>query len=338
MKFWKKSSQVDGGRWIRMGFWADKKVLVTGGGGFIGSHLVERLLEHESKVRVVGRSEKPRNLISCLKKIDYVRANLSKMKSCAEVVHGMDAVFHLASKVAGIKYNVAHPAEMFRANTMLNLMMLEASRIENVERYLCTSSICVYPRYCKVPTPETEGFKDDPDPTVLGYGWAKRIAELQARFYAEEYGMKIAIIRPTNAYGPRDDFSLETSHVIPALIRKVYESNDVLTVWGSGNQTRSFIYVEDLARAMMEVTEKYAVADPVNIGTDEEVTIKDLAHLILELSGKNLLIKFDLTKPEGQPRKFADISKAKEKLNWKPKFTLEEGIKKTIEWYKKFGR
>lgn len=316
-----------------MSFWDEKKVLVTGGGGFIGSHLVERLLEHGSKVRVVGRSEKPINLINYLKKIDYVRADLSKMRNCVKVVYGMDVIFHLASKVAGIDYNVAHPAEMFKTNTLLNLMILEASRIENVERYQCTSSTCVYSRYSKVPTPETEGFKDDPEPTVLGYGWAKRIAELQARFYAREYGMKIAIIRPTNAYGSRDDFSLETSHVIPALIRKVYESNDFISVWGSGNQTRSFIYVEDLARAMMEVTEKYAVADPINIGTEEEVAIKDLAHLIIKTSGKNLLVRFDLTKPEGQPRKFADITKAKEEINWRPKFTLKEGLKKTMDWY-----
>lgn len=317
-----------------MSFWSERKVLVTGGGGFIGSHLVERLLRYGSKVRVAGRSEKQINLVNCLEKIDYVSADLSKMENCIKVVHRMDVVFHLASKVAGIEYNVAHPAEMFETNTLLNLMMLEASRIENVERYQCTSSICVYPRYCEVPTPETEGFKDDPEPTVLGYGWSKRVAELQARFYANEYGMKIAIIRPTNAYGPRDDFSPETSHVIPALIRKVYESNDVITVWGSGNQTRSFIYVEDLARAMMEVTEKYAVADPINIGTEEEIIIKDLANLIIKISGKNICVKFDLTKPEGQPRKFADITKAKEKINWRPNFTLKEGLKKTIEWYK----
>ena len=311
---------------------------MTGGTGFIGSHLVEELLEHELEVRVVGQSEKPINLINCLKKIDYVRADLSKMSNCLKVVHGVNVVFHLASKVAGIEYNIAHPAEMFRTNTVLNLNMLEASKMENTERYQCTSSICVYSRYCKVPTPEIEGFRNDPDPTVLGYGWAKRIAELQARFYAKEYGMKIAIIRPTNAYGPRSDFSPETSHVIPALMRKIYESKDSITVFGSGNQTRSFIYVKDLTRAMMEVTEKYAVADPINIGTEEEITIKDLAYLILRLSGKNLLVKFDLTKPEGQPRKFADITKAKEKLHWKPKFTLKDGIKKNIEWYEKIRK
>lgn len=321
-----------------MSFWDGKKVLVTGGTGFIGSHLVEELLEHELEVRVVGQSEKPINLINCLKKIDYVRADLSKMSNCLKVVHGVNVVFHLASKVAGIEYNIAHPAEMFRTNTVLNLNMLEASKMENTERYQCTSSICVYSRYCKVPTPEIEGFRNDPDPTVLGYGWAKRIAELQARFYAKEYGMKIAIIRPTNAYGPRSDFSPETSHVIPALMRKIYESKDSITVFGSGNQTRSFIYVKDLTRAMMEVTEKYAVADPINIGTEEEITIKDLAYLILRLSGKNLLVKFDLTKPEGQPRKFADITKAKEKLHWKPKFTLKDGIKKNIEWYEKIRK
>jgi len=316
-----------------VGFWADKKVLVTGGGGFIGSHLVERLLEHGAKVRVAGRSEKPHNLISCFEEINYVRADLSRMRNCLKVIRGMDVVFHLASKVAGIEYNFSHPAEMFKANTSLNLTMLEASRIEHVERYLCTSSTCVYPRYCKVPTLETDGFKDDPEPTVLGYGWAKRIAELQARLYTMEYGMRIAIIRPTNAYGPRDDFSPETSHVIPSLLKKVYESNDVITVWGSGNQTRSFIYVEDLARAMIDVIEKNAIADPINIGTEEEIAIKDLANLIIKLSGKDRLVKFDLSKPEGQPRKFADIAKAKGKINWRPNFTLKEGLKKTIEWY-----
>lgn len=316
-----------------MSFYKDKKVLVTGGTGFIGSFLVERLLKYGSKVRVANKSERPTNLLNCLKKIDYVRTDLSKMENCIKAVHDMDVVFNLASKVAGIAYNAPHPADMFETNTLLNLMMLEASRIENIARYQCTSSICVYPRHCTVPTPEAEGFKDDPELTNLGYGWAKRVAELQARFYAEEYGIKIAIIRPTNAYGPRDNFNPDTSHVIPALIRKVYESNDIINVWGSGNQTRSFIYVEDLARAMMEVTEKYAVADPLNIGTEEEVSIKDLIHTIIQICGKDLAVNFDSTKPEGQPRKFADISKAKEKINWRAEFTLEKGLKETVKWY-----
>lgn len=321
-----------------MTFWNGKRVLVAGGGGFVGSHLVEILLKQGSKVRVVGQSEKPINLNSCLEEVDYAKVDLSEIEDCVRSVHGMDVVFSLAAKVAGIEYNVAHPAEMFQTNILLNLNMLEASRIENVERYQCTSSTCVYPRHCKVPTPETEGFKKNPESTVLGYGWAKRFAELQARFYAREYGMKIAIIRSTNAYGPRDNFAPKTSHVIPSLIRKISTSNDSVTLWGSGNQTRSFIYVEDLARAMMEVTEKYAIADPINIGTEEEITIKRLAYLIAELSGKNLSFKFDLTKPVGQPRKFADITKAKKKINWKPQVSLREGIKKTIEWYEKNTR
>ena len=319
----------------RLNFWSGKKVLVTGGGGFVGSHLVERLLKSHSKVRVVGTSKKPKRLIDVLDKIDYISADLLTFSNCLRAVEDVDIAFHLASVVAGIGFNVSHHADMFRINNLLNYNMLEASRIEGVERYQCTSSTCIYSRESPVPTPETQGFIDDPEPTVFGYGWAKRVAEIQAKLYATDYGMKISIIRPTNIYGPRDNFNIEKSHVIPALISKMYQSDDTVTIWGSGNQTRSFIYVEDAVRAMMEITERYAVADPINIGTEEEVTIRDLANLILKLTGKNLKLIFEKTKPEGQPRKYADITKAKKILNWEPEYNLEEGLRKTIRWYEK---
>ncbi len=308
--------------------------MVAGGGGFIGSYLVEQLIEAGAKVKVAGRTYPSRNLRAVLDEIEFIRADLSQPKNCLKATKGVEIVFNLSAMVSGVGYNINHPGTMFYRNSTISLNMLEAARAAGVDRFMCTSSTCVYRRHATVPTPEEEGFEGEPEITNSGYGWAKRIAELQARFYAQEYGMKISIVRPANIYGPRDNFEPETSHVIPALIRRVFESTGAVEVWGSGKQTRSFVYVKDVVAAMMLITEKYAVADPVNIGTDEEVTIKELIELIIKLSGKRLTTKFDSTKLEGQPRKGADISRVKQKFNWKPRYLLEEGLKETIKWYK----
>ena len=309
---------------------------MAGGGGFIGSHLVERLVRSGALVRVLSRStEKVRwNLRDCLDRIELIQGDLSRLEDCVRSVRSQDAVFNLAGDVGGIGYNFNRHGITFLSNVSVNIVLLEAARLENVERYECTSSTCVYSREKSLCAKEEDGFVGDPEPTVLGYGWAKRVAELQARFYAADYGIKVAIVRPSNAYGPRDDFSPETSHVIPALIRRVFESSNDITVWGSGRQTRSFVYVEDVVRGIMDVTERYAVADPINLGTQEEITIEELVKLIIRLIGKNLRLRFDASKPEGQPRKFADISKAREKIGWKAEFALEDGLRKTISWYK----
>lgn len=319
-----------------MMFWEGKKVLVTGGAGFIGSNLVDKLIDLGSQVRVADNLERGNlnNLQSCIKKIEFIKTDLTQYKNCEKAVKDMDIVMHLAARVGGIIFNISHPATMYKRNILLNTLVLEAAKNEGVGRYLCTSSACVYPRYCTIPTPETEGFKDEPEPTNRGYGWAKRMAELQAQFYKEEYGMKIAIVRPYNAYESKDIFDLKEAHVIPALIKKVFDTKGKITVLGNGEQTRAFVYVTDIVNGMILVTEKYAVADPVNIGTEEEIKIKDLANLIVKLSGKKIEIVFDISKPAGQPRRNADISKAKKVVGYEPKINLEEGIKRTIDWYR----
>ena len=315
-------------------FYKGKNVLVAGGGGFIGSHLVELLVESGARVRVAQRTYPSKNLTAVLSKIEFMPTDLSQLEECLKATKGMEIVFDLAAKVGGVQYNTNHPGTMFFSNSILSLNMLEAARVERVDRFMCASSTCVYSPTATVPNQEEDGFKDNPDESNIGYGWAKRTAELGAKFYAREFGMKIATVRPANVYGPRDDFDSETSHVIPALIKKVCESTESIDIWGSGNQTRSFVYVKDVARAILLATEKYAVVDPINIGTDEEVTIKELIDLIIRISGKDLAVRFDTSKPEGQIRKAASISRIREKLNWSPSYSLEEGLKETIEWFK----
>jgi nucleoside-diphosphate-sugar epimerase len=223
---------------------------------------------------------------------------------------------------------------MFRSNALLNLNVLEAVRKKDVEGCLIVSSACVYPRNSLIPTPETEGFKDDPEPSNFGYGWAKRLAEVQARSYFEEYGMRIAIVRPYNTYGPRDHFESQTGHVIPSLIRRVFDEEDPLVVWGNGDQSRAFVYVTDVVEGMLLATEKYPLADPVNIGSAEETKIRDLASLVLESSGKELEIVFDSDKPSGQDRRCPDLRKAQERLGYAPKVGLARGLVETVSWYR----
>lgn len=319
-----------------MGFWRNKKVLVTGGAGFIGSHLTESLVEEGSKVRVADNLTNGSldNLKSCLRKIDFIKKDLFDFSSCHKAAGGIDIVMHLAAKVGGVGYNIEHQGAMFYANVMMNTQMMEAARLAGVKGYLCVSSACVYPRYCTIPTPEEEGFKDDPEPTNLGYGWSKRIAELQARAYRQEFNMPVVVARPYNTYGPRDHFEPDKSHVIPAIISKLHQGINPLPVWGDGEQTRAFVYVSDIVAGMMLAIEKEAYGEVFNIGTEEEIKIKDLAALIIRIFGSPVKIKFGQEQLGGQPRRNADISKAKKILGYSPEVKLEEGLKKTIDWYK----
>jgi GDP-L-fucose synthase len=324
-----------------MGFWKDKKVLVTGGAGFVGSNLVEILVGSEARVTVVDNLENGSldNFRKLKDNIRFIKSDLRNFKEAKESCRYQEIVMNLAAKVGGIEYNRTHLGTMFKDNILINTNTLEAAREAKVERFLVVSSACVYPRDCTIPTPEEEGFEGVPEPTNEGYGWAKRMAEVQGRLYAQEFGMKIGIVRPYNCYGPRDHFDPKKSHVIPALIKRIFDGEDPLVVWGNGEQSRAFLYVEDFARGLIEVIEKYPVPDPINIGTDEEIKIKDLIKLILKLSSKNPQVFFDTSKPTGQPRRNCDTRKAKEVIGFEAKVSLKEGLKKTIDWYRdEFGK
>lgn len=319
-----------------MAFWLGRRVLVTGGTGFIGSHLVELLVAAGARVRVVGRLRKGSldNLALVRDDIEFLHGDVSLLETARQACHGQDVVMHLGAKLTGIGYNVTHSGDMFYQNAVVNLQVMEAARLEDVERFLCVSSACVYRRAAPVPTTEDQGFIDDPEPTNFGYGWSKRLAEVQARAYAMQYPMKVAVVRPYNAYGPRDDFDWATSHVIPATIRKVHEHDKVL-VWGDGSQLRTFIHARDVALGMMSAIERCTRPDPINLGTEELVSIRDLVTLIRDLSGRDVPLEFDSSRPSGQAIRQADLGKARRLLGFEPQVPLETGLLETIEWYRR---
>ncbi|MBI5123448.1 NAD-dependent epimerase/dehydratase family protein [Candidatus Roizmanbacteria bacterium] len=317
-------------------FWKKRKVLVTGGAGFIGSHVVEMLVDKGALVTVLDnlQSGNLKNLRAVKERIIFIKGDCTDKNIAKKACVGQKIVMNLAARVGGIEFNRNHQATMLRDNLLIGAVMLEEARSAKVERFLVVSSACVYPRNCKVPTPESEGFLDEPEPTNGGYGWAKRMNEKIGMYYAEEFGMKVGIVRPYNCYGPRDHFDSEVSHVIPALIKRILDGENPIMVWGSGTQTRAFSYVTDLAEGMIRAIEKYPEPDPINLGTDEEISIADLVRKILEITGKKSQIKFDTTKPDGSPRRNSDNKKFKKILNIEQEVYLDEGLKKTIEWYK----
>ena len=321
-----------------MSYWDRKKVLVTGGGGFIGSHVVELLLKAGKGVKVTVADRpgpiKKRNLKAVWKDVRFLKAEFADPASCLKACKGQDVVLNLAASVGGVGYNSVHPGSLFRDNVAIGTNVLEAARKAEVERFLVVSSACVYPRDCAIPTPESEGTRDVPEKTNEGYGWAKRMAEYLGRAYAEEYGMQVAIARPYNAYGPRDHFDPARSHVIAALVKRVCDGESPLKVWGDGSTTRSFLFVEDFARGLLEVAEKYPEADPLNIGADDEISVRDLAELILKLAGSRSALIFDKSKPSGQPRRHCDVTKAKAAIGFSARVALPEGLAKTIDWYR----
>lgn len=318
-------------------FYSGKKVLVTGGAGFIGSHVVEMLVKLGAKVTVPFRKTTNVDFLRDVKDgIRLVEADLNNRLEVDEAMKGQEIVLNLAAaKGGGIANSLAHQASLCRDNLSTFLNVIDSARVAGVERFLVVSSACVYPRNATNPTPEEDGFKDAPEPANAGYGWSKRLEEYLGGAYAQEFGMKIAIARPYNAYGPRDDFFAPTSHVIPGILRRIFDGESPLVVWGSGTQTRSFLYVEDFARGLLEVCEKYPAADALNIGSSEEISVGELAKLLIELTGAKTNLTFDTEKPEGQPRRTCDTSKAKSKIGFQSAISLREGLSKTIDWYRR---
>lgn len=318
-------------------YWRGKRVVVTGGSGFIGSHVVERLVPFCERVVVPTRQEQtPAFLSAVADDVELVHGDLRDPAVADRACAGADVVMLLAAVVGGIEYNMAHQASVFRENIGVYLGSMEAARKHGVGRVLVTSSACVYPRHCEIPTPESEGFRDRPEPTNEGYGWAKRMEEFLAQAYSDEYGMSVAVARPYNAYGPRDDFEPASSHVIPALIRKAFlAEGDVLEVWGSGKQSRSFLYVTDFADGLIRVCERATTAEAVNVGADEETTIGAAARLIADATGTGKRIAFDTSRPEGQPRRRCDTTRLEREYEFRARVSFEDGIRATVDYFRR---
>lgn len=319
-------------------FFKGKRVAVTGGTGFIGSHLVEQLIELEASPVVLTRQRSP-TFVSHLKDcIELVHADLFDYPSTKNGISGCQIVLSLAASVAGIEYNKNHPATIFQENLQGFFNTIRAAKEIGIERFLVTSTACVYPRHCSIPTPEEEGMKNEPEPTNSGYGWSKRMEEYLGKQYSIEHGLSVSIARPYNAYGPRDNFQPHSSHVIPALILKAMTcEGGILPVWGDGSHSRSFLYVDDFARGLLEVTARYPVAEALNIGSREEIRIRDLALMIAEFVGKMRGCKinpvFDPAGITGQPRRMCDTTKLESKLDYRTQVSFQDGLEKTIKWF-----
>lgn len=316
-----------------MTYFNGKRVLITGGTGFIGSHLVDRLVKNGSEVVVTSRRDSLPFYFEH-RDINVLKGDLSDPSFCRTLVKDMDLVFHLAGLVKGIWYNFKHPATMLQTNAKINTNIIDAAVNSNVEKFQFVSSACGYPLYAQVPLREEEFFNGEPEPTNGPYGWSKRLGEVQAKAYHDELGFRTTIVRPFNAYGPRDNFDPDNSHVIPGLIRKAVAGTDPFIIWGDGTPTRAFVYVSDIVEGMMLVMEKVTDPDPINLGTDKEVSISELAETIVRLSGVKSQLVYDKSRPNGQPRRAANIQKAKS-IGYEPKVSLEEGLRNTIDWYKK---
>lgn len=306
-----------------MMIWKDKSVLVTGGNGFLGKYLVKLLKEKNPKAVFVPTQK------------EY---DLTKLENCKQVVQGMDIVIHLAAKVGGIVFNRDHPGEIFHDNIMMATQLMEQARLANVKKFVALGTVCSYPKFAPMPFKEEDLWSGYPEETNAAYGLSKKMMIVQAQAYRQQYGFNAISLLPVNFYGPGASSDANISHVIPAIIKKVFDAKqngqDSITLWGDGSATRDFLYVQDAARGILLATEKYDKPEPVNLATGKEISIKELAKLICRLCDFNGKIEWDTTKPNGQPRRFMDITKAKQEFGFEPQITLETGLKKMIESYR----
>lgn len=303
---------------------AGKKILLTGGDGFLGRFVLKELLKNgvqEEDVRIPH----------------HVENDLRIMENCRQAVKGMDLVIHLAASVGGIGFNQRNPGVLFYDNMIMGAQLMEAARLSQVEKFVQTGTVCAYPKFTPVPFKEEDLWEGYPEETNAPYGIAKKALLVQAQAYRAQYGFNAIYLLPVNLYGPGDNFDLENSHVIPALIRKCVEAAesglDQITVWGTGKPTREFLYVEDCARGIVLAASRYDGDQPVNLGSGKEISIADLVRLIARISGFEGEIIWDESRPDGQPRRCLDTRKA-EKFGFKADVGFENGLKRTIDWYK----
>ena len=312
-----------------MGFWDGKRVVLTGGAGFLGSAIVEKLV----KERGVGRDQL---LIPRSRDTD-----LRVMDNCLRVTKDADIVVHLAAKVGGIGFNMSNPATLFYDNAMMGIQMMEAARQNGVGKFVAIGTICAYPKFTPVPFKEEDLWNGYPEETNAPYGLAKKMMLVQSQAYRKQYGFNSIFLLPVNLYGPGDNFNPDSSHVIPAIIKKVYDAKkageDRIVLWGTGRATREFLFVRDCAEGILLAAERYDGPEPVNLGAGREISIKDLGELICRLSGFQGRIEWDTSKPDGQPRRCLDTRRAKREFGFEARTPFEAGLKETIEWYEQVG-
>ena len=296
------------------------RVLVTGGGGFLGSHLVARLRADGHDVSVPRRAE----------------TDLTDMAQTAALFDATrpDLVFHLAAEVGGIGANRANPGRYWYANLMMGAHVLEQARIHGTQKLVMAGTVCSYPKLTPVPFWEEKLWNGYPEETNAPYGVAKKALLVGASAYREQYGLDTVFLLPTNLYGPRDNFDLQSSHVIPALIRKMIDSSDEITLWGDGTPTREYLYVDDCVEGLRLAAERYDGGDPVNLGTGVETSIRETAEIVADAVGFSGEIRWDTSMPNGQPRRSLDSSRAAELFGFRAQVPLREGIARTVAWYR----
>lgn len=304
---------------------ASKKILVTGGAGFLGRQVIDQLLKAGAQLDNIAI---PRSS-SC---------DLRSLSACQTAVDGQDIIIHLAAHVGGIGLNQIKPAELFYDNLMMGTQLIHAAYEKGVEKFVCVGTICAYPKFTPVPFMEEALWDGYPEETNAPYGIAKKALLVQLQAYRQQYGFNGVYLLPVNLYGPEDNFNPKSSHVIPALIRKVYEAQKAgaksIEVWGDGQPTREFLYSEDAARGIIMAMEHYNESDPINLGTNSEVSIRDLVTLICQLMDFQGDVNWLTDKPNGQPRRCLDTVKAKEKFGFTANINLRQGLQNTIDWYR----
>ncbi|MCL5017107.1 MAG: GDP-L-fucose synthase [Patescibacteria group bacterium] len=304
----------------------DKRIVVTGGAGFLGSHLVKKMKDKGIKEIFVPLIE------------EYNLVNPESVKKLYRDARP-EIIIHLAAVVGGIGANRQNPGKFFYDNLMMGVQLMEQARLNGVEKFVALGTICCYPKFTPVPFKEENVWDGYPEETNAPYGLAKKMLLVQSQAYRQQYGFNSIFLMPVNLYGPGDNFDPKSSHVIPALIKKCFDAvqnnEEKIVVWGTGKATREFIYVEDAAEGIFLATERYNKPEPINLGTGFEISIKDLITQIARLSGFKGKIVWDASRPDGQPRRSLDTSKAEKEFGFRAKIKFEEGLKKTIEWYKK---